>query len=333
MIWQFKSERFSEESVTSGLVEIDGSDTERSLSVSEICKANRREPEAFRTWKPEKARVALVFDFSADMYSEMEDAENLESVGTVCYRYKESLKGWFSLLWRQGIAVDLVPVEKLEKISGYLLVVLPYMHLVGLEQAVILTDFVNNGGALVADPGLAFRDTRAWVQPTRPGQGLDKLFGCRELKLKAQLKPVNVSAFGLNLEAHKMLARLEPCGNGSFHGAGSSLVVNEIGKGRTYYFGFYPGVSFRESSDPQVLEMVRRLLAEAGIESGWNRKAPLVRVRRGTVGSSVPAAWVLNYEPDSQALQAGFLPDGNYRCAITGEKLDSRKKASIPGGR
>ena len=276
--------------------------------------------------------MALVFDFSADMYSEMEDAENLESVGTVCYRYKESLKGWFSLLWRQGIAVDLVPVEKLEKISGYDMVVLPYMHLVGLEQAVILTDFVNNGGALVADPGLAFRDLRAWVQPTRPGQGLDKLFGCRELKLKAQLKPVDISAFGIETQAHKMLARLEPCGNGREHEAGGdSLIVNTIGKGRTYYFGFYPGVSYRESSDPRVLEIVRRLLAEVGIESGWKKRAPLVRVRRGTVGDNVPAAWVLNYEPDEQTLQPGYLPQGVYRCTITGKKLDSRKKATVPG--
>src|SRR3990172_3964272 len=100
VIWQFKPERFSEESITSGLIELDGSDTERSLAAGEICRARAKAPELFRSYSPAKAQIAIVFDFASDMYSEIEDAEDLSRAGTVCYRYKESLKGWYSLLWR-----------------------------------------------------------------------------------------------------------------------------------------------------------------------------------------------------------------------------------------
>ena len=142
---------------------MDGSDTDRSLAAGLVCRARERCPAAFRTYRPEPARVALVFDFNADMYSEMEDAEDISRAGTVCYRYKESLKGYYSLLWRLGLAVDLVPLEYLERIGNYSLVMLPYLHILSESQAGTLKDYVGSGGVLVSDPGLAFRDDRAWV--------------------------------------------------------------------------------------------------------------------------------------------------------------------------
>ncbi len=337
VVWQFKAERFSEESVTSGLVEIDGSDTDRSLAVSSLCKARQRAPAAFASWRPEKARVAVVFDFAADMYSQMEHAESMGNLGTVRYRYKESVKGWYGMLWRQGLAVDLVAVEYLERIRDYELVVLPYMHLVGEEQAGVLRAYVEDGGTLVADPGLAFRDRRAWVQPVRPGQGLDLLFGCREPKLKAIPEPVQVMALDVVMEAHAMLARLEPCGTGfDLSGGANTLIANSVGKGRTFYFSFYPGLSHRAAAGDRGFALAARLLAEAGIETHWSAERPLLRLRKGTVGNAeenLPAAWVLNFEPDELPLPLRNLEPGSYRCALTGRSVNTAADGAVIAGR
>jgi len=332
VIWQFKPERFSEESITSGLVELDGSDTERSLAAGRVCSALARDPEAFRTYRPEKAKVAVVFHFGADMYSEMEDAENIESTGTVCYRYKESLKGYYSMLWRLGLAVDLVPVEELERIRDYRLVVLPYMHLVDREQADILAGYVKSGGVLVSDPGLAFRDSRAWVQPVRPGWGLDKIFGCREKSLKALLAPRKIKAAGLRLNATRILGKLVSQDKASDLSDGTGLLVaNSFGKGKTFYFGFYPGVSYRDTGEEASLRLIGSLLAESGIETDFDSRAPLVRVRCGSVGEKAKraAAFVFNCEDSEAEISLRKLPESTYRCVLSGRKIDTAKPVRL----
>ncbi len=211
VIWQFKPERFAQETISSGLVGLDGADTDRSRAASQVGRALERSPEAFRTWKPESSPVALVFDFEADMHSEAEDAEELPRAGTVRYRYKESLKGWYSLLWQLGQAVDLVPVEELERIGRYRLVVLPYQHLLGEDQAAVLEGYVRGGGVLVSDPGLAFRDRRGWVRPQRPGCGLAELLCCREEAPRPLGQELAARVLGLPLAINGLAARLSRC--------------------------------------------------------------------------------------------------------------------------
>jgi beta-galactosidase GanA len=326
VIWQFKPERFSQESITSGLIDLDGSDTERSLAAGLVCQARSRAPEAFRTWSPEKAEAAIVFDFSADMYSEIEDAEEYRRAGTVNYRYKDSLKGYYSLLWQLGLAVDFVPVEYLERISGYHLVVMPYMHLMEKNQAEILQRYVHSGGVLVSDPGLAFRDRRAWVNIVRPGFGLDCLFGCREISLKALDSPAEIKVLDQKLFITRLRGLLKTQGTGEDLTEGKGLLVsNQAGKGRTFYFGFYPGVSYRDSGESNFLGLIENLCSLSGIRVPKPSGSPLVRVRRGFVGREVKrfAAFVFNYESSEAELPAGRLEKGIYRCLLSGKVVDT----------
>jgi len=332
VIWQFKPERFSEESITSGLIELDGADTDRSRAAELVCKARQRYPEAFSTYRPEPARTAVVFDFSADMYSEIEDAEDLSRTGTVCYRYKESLKGYYSLLWQLGLAVDLVPVEELERILGYRLVVLPYQHLLAGEQAALLKKYVGRGGTLVSDPGLAFRDSRAWVHPVRPGWGLDSLVGCREVYLKRLAGPRSEKMLGLELPVSRISGRLKTIGTGEdLSGGAGLLVANRSGKGKTFHFGFYPGISYRDTGCEDYLKLMQNLTVRAGLESARSIEGPLVRVRRGTVGGSRrrAAAFVFNYEPQEVPLPVERLDPGAYHCLISGREVDTKSGGSL----
>lgn len=334
LIWQFRPERFSEESITSGLIASDGTDTDRSLAAAEICSARERCPEAFRTWKPEKARVAVVFSHALDMYSEMEDAEDLSRAGTVCYRYKDSLKGWYSMLWRLGLAVDIVPAEELERIGGYAFVALPYLHLVSAAQAEVLKKYVEDGGVLAADIGVAFRDlNNTWVNAVRPGFGLERLFGCRERFNKAIQEPRTLDISGKRITATRMLGKLDTLAGGEDLSGGQGLLVsNRSGRGQAFHFGFYPGISYRDRAERDCLALVGSLLNGCGVETPIQPGAPLLRVRRGTVvdnGNERPAAFVLNYEDTGAALPAGSLAPGRYRCLITDRKLEAAGENTI----
>jgi beta-galactosidase GanA len=332
VIWQFRPERFSEESITSGLIDPDGADTDRSRAAKLVCEARQRNPEAFLTYRPEPARVAIVFDFSADMYSEIEDAENLSRAGTVCYRYKDSLKGYYSLLWQLGLAVDLVPVENLSRIFDYDMVFLPYQHLLEPEQAEVLKKYVNGGGTLVSDPGLAFRDGRAWVNPVRPGCGLDSLVGCREIRLKSIMEPQQAKLLEIELPITRILGKLETVGEGDDLSNGEGLLVaKQTGKGRTFHFGFYPGISYRDTGNRDYLKLMLSLIEQAGLEAPCSLTDPLVRVRKGTVDEtgSRPAAFVFNYEESEVPLPVNKLDQGAYHCVLSGREIDTSKKYTL----
>lgn len=333
VIWQFRPERFSEESITSGLIAPDGSDTERSRAAAVVCAARHRHPEAFSTWTPEKSRVALVFGLSLDMYSEIEDAEDLGRAGTVCYRYKDSLKGWYSLFWQLGLAVDIIPAEDLARVKDYDLVTLPYFHLCSKEQAEVIAKYVDGGGVLLAEPGTAFRDSHTtWVNPVRPGFGLDRLFGCREMSNKACLSPVRVEALGHRLDATRMIARLDPLeGARDLSDGRGFLFEKSAGNGRTFYFGFYPGISWRDTGEQRFLALAADLLKRCGLYADIQPGKPLVRVRRGTVGENParPAAFVLNYEDSGQPVSVRLLEPGRYRCLLTGREIEVPGEFSV----
>jgi hypothetical protein len=208
------------------------------------------------------------------------------------------------------------------------------MHLVGKEQADILAGYVKSGGVLLSDPGLAFRDSRAWVQPVRPGWGLDKIFGCREKSLKAVLEPRKIKIGGIKLDATKMLGKLVAQDKASdlSHGAGL-LVAGSHGKGKTFYFGFYPGVSYRDTGEEAYLRLIGKLLAESGIETDCEPQAPLVRVRCGSVGEDGKnaAAFIFNYEDSEAEIPLHRLQEGNYRCVLSGRRIDTAKPARLSG--
>ena len=336
VIWQFKPERFNEESITSGLIELDGSDTPRSQSAALVGHAQERYPEEFDSYRPEPAEVAIVFDFEADMYSEIEDAETLERVGTVSYRYKESLKGYYSLFWQLGLPVDFIPVEDMAaRLERYKVVALPYLHMVDETMAAALKKYVENGGTLICDPGFAFRDRRGWVQPCRPGFGLHEVIGAKEIRLKARNKEEVVKVCDLNLPITRMRGLLElvsPTAQDLSDGNGL-MVRNEYGSGTVYTFGFYPGLSYRDTSGRNYLKLIYEILekCELNFKAKMTEQNKLVRVRRGSVGRDTkrPAAFVFNYEDTAQPLPLECLDAGVYKCLLSGREVDTSIEAEL----
>ena len=304
VFWQYRSERVGNESGCSGLVGIDGESTVRATACSVEAARIRGHEAVLRDFRPDPAEVAIVYDLESDLMSRIEETTGQNFLGnTVKYSYKAALKGAYSLLWHTRIPLDFVDTRALETIHRYRLVYLPAMLVADERLAVILDEYVRQGGVLIAEEGVGLRDKRYWMNPTAPGAGLDRLFGAVQLKTEKARSPVAIAFGSSSLPVIGRRAVLEPRGGevlAEWPEGGAAIVTNIRGKGSTMLFGFHPGQCHSETGAATYLELARLWLQDTGIqmgiETGPGESDSLVQWRSGeSLGERL--LFLLNYEP------------------------------------
>ena len=90
------------------------------------------------------------------------DWENSWAVDFYCgYRqngrdYFGKCESWYRALWEKGVPADVVPMDA--DLSGYALVLAPYLYMLKDGAAERLAEYVKNGGILVTTPLFANAD-------------------------------------------------------------------------------------------------------------------------------------------------------------------------------
>jgi len=268
-LWQFRPERFSCESGSAGLIGPDGSDTPRSREVKAFNRFKVENAKILDTYKKDIGDVAIVYDVESDLVSRLEQAISSNENNSVIYRYKNSIKGYYAMLWASGLNVDFVPSQQFQKIAKYPGVILPYFTRLDKKKAYTLRRYVKNGGVVIADPGLGLRDDRNWVREVMPPFGLEEVFGVRH---------------GF-LEGGKLKRQ---------------IVTNAYGKGKTIYFGYFPGESHfleAEFGEDKIVQLIKRTV---GCKPFFKAKG-LVVVKHGR-SSTKRVALILNYEKREQTV-------------------------------
>lgn len=182
--WQFRSERYGEESDGYGMRNIDGTDTPRSLRCDRIANFLARTDKNFASSSPRKSKVAVYFDDKTDLLMRIQlmlcPLMSVEEINEIYdYTYKKALQGAHATLRRLGYTADFV-VDG-DDLSDYKAVVVSSLEMTDEKVAKTLTDYVKNGGSLLIEYPFACRDDITWVSPKRPNSGLDELTGCREV--------------------------------------------------------------------------------------------------------------------------------------------------------
>ena len=255
-LWQFRPEKLCNESGAFGLINPDGTDTPRSLEVRAFNDFRKAHPDLLEGYKKDKGDIAIVYDAESDMISRLEETDASNEGNRVSYRYKNSIKGWYGLLWRNRMNIDFIPSQEFERIREYRAVVLPYMTRMNEKQAGALKAYVSGGGVVFADPCPGMRDERNFLRDALPPFGLEELFKVRH---------------GL-----PKLGKL-----------GFKTPVNRYGKGIAVYFNRFPG----EREEPGLAAFVKKTM---GFRDFF-RAPGLVAVKRGKSGGR-EVLFVLNYE-------------------------------------
>ena len=132
--WQYKDERFGNESNAYGLVRPNGDLTDRAEEAGRIARAIGENDQLFRTFTPRPAEIALVYDVRSDLVSHTEEKRHLERL-TGNYTYKDCLRGAYNLFWRLNLPIDWVCAHEMRRILQYKLVYLPAPIIIDPEMA------------------------------------------------------------------------------------------------------------------------------------------------------------------------------------------------------
>jgi beta-galactosidase len=159
-----------------GLIELDGTLTERAVSTGAIASVVDRNQSLFLAARPVPARVAVVYNPLAQLVGGAQRRQDWPEA------HQSSVIGYYRVFAENNIPVDFIHRNELERgdLSQYQLIVVPYPIMFTQAAADGLRAFVQRGGHAVAEARLAWNDDRGFAATVIPGAGLHEVFGVRE---------------------------------------------------------------------------------------------------------------------------------------------------------
>lgn len=148
-------------------------------------------------------------------------------------------------LLRAGIFSEFITESQLspERLSRYKVLILPHVRIIAPETASLLARFVESGGALWADGRCGYLDKHHFLRTVVPGNGLDRVFGCRETDEVAPFEDdLLVLRAGSSVKPWREVQRLEAYGNAEVLAECNgypAAVRNRYGKGIAELWGTY----------------------------------------------------------------------------------------------
>jgi len=275
--WCYLTEATGTESTGFGLVERDGSASERVLEAAQDHKIIQTQWDVIKDYKPSPEVAVLVDIDNALLTFAMSGKEDTST---------RSFAGYYKALWNSDVLADFIEPQSLDNSSKYKLIIVPW-HLIGKKETCDrLRQFVEAGGTLLLETGFASYDEHMVFNPIVPSFGLAEAFGYREQEslymqneAGADLKAADLpDSERVYVEGHirftdpiavtvKANTFLTPIAVSSatvigFYQSTPVAATKKMGKGQVYYVGTNLGASIEEGSEAGI-ELVRAIVAKS----------------------------------------------------------------------
>ncbi|HEX9188310.1 MAG TPA: beta-galactosidase, partial [Vicinamibacteria bacterium] len=166
-----------------GLVQLDGTLTERAKTAGAIARLVGQHSRLFLDARPAAAAVAVVYNPLSHFVGGRQRATAYGGPqGEVAGIERDSLLGVYRALFPTNVPLDFVHADHLKAadLAPYRLVVLPYPIMLRERTAAELREYVRAGGALVLEARAGWNDERGRAADVIPGLGLAEVVGARE---------------------------------------------------------------------------------------------------------------------------------------------------------
>jgi beta-galactosidase GanA len=276
--WCYLTEATGTESTGFGLVERDGSASERVLEAAQDHKLIQAQWEIIKDYKPNPEVAILVDIDNALLTFAMSGKEDAST---------KSFAGYYKALWNSDVMVDFVEPQSLRDADKYRVIIAPW-HLIGKKDTCDhLRRFVEGGGTLLLETGFASYDEHMVYNPIVPAFGLADAFGYREQESlymmqddgrdnpKSENLPQSERVYveghltftepiSATIKAHTFLTPIRPASAKVIATYESTPVAatKKVGKGQVYYVGTNLGASIEEGSQAGI-ELVRTIVTQA----------------------------------------------------------------------
>ena len=298
--WCYLTEATGTESTGFGLVERDGSASERVLEAAQDHKLIQTQWEIIKDYKP-GPEVAVVVDIDNALLtfamSGKEDASTM------------SFAGYYKALWNSDVLVDFIEPQSLSNSGKYKVIIAPW-HLIGKKDTCDhLRQFVEDGGTLLLETGFASYDEHMVYNPIVPAFGLADAFGYREKESlymmqedgkdnpKAEDVPQSDRVYveghlsftepvAVQIKAHTFLTPITVSSAKVIATYESTPVAatKKVGKGLVYYVGTNLGASIEAGSQAGI-DLVKAIVNQAARSTVVSEKVRprLIEAESGTL--------------------------------------------------
>lgn len=177
LYWQYRAEMLGLEAPGFGLVNRNGSQTERSDETSKLCKFFNKYKDLFNNFIPLKNRAAIIVNRESYYLNFAAEGNELYSVSCV--------RGMHKFLLKYNIGSDfLIDKQLRDRIFDYELVYLSLPSVMTKEMADILNQYVERGEVIISDCCVGMFNEFGVSSETVPSCGLDEIFCAREDDLR-----------------------------------------------------------------------------------------------------------------------------------------------------
>ncbi len=293
--WNWRPETTGIEAGGFGLVNYDGSLTDRAQEAGRLGRELGNHARRLIASRPVPAQIAILHDPRTFLLAHGDRDGGI---------YSASLRAIYRALFTANLPVDFLVPEQLptEILNRYAIIYLPFNYVLSSDDARHLARYVDNGGTLFASLFCGLKDERSFVYETVPGAGLHEVLHVRQV----QVDPVGVPPLkitqadeaipslpvGSELPVYRWQERLELVGDArvlaTFHDGQPAIVAGRYGEGKTLYAGTLLPLAYDHKNDANIRKLLLDAAAWAGVESP-------VSIRR---------------EPPEADLEARVLQDG-----------------------
>jgi beta-galactosidase len=222
-----------------GMINLDGTLTERSRHAGDIAKQIQQNADLLLQSHPDPAEIAIIFSPLTPLLGGYDEEGSRTAI-------HQAVAGYHRMFFERNLPVDVLSSRELaqDNLPHYKLVIVPYPLMLTDEEARILKQFVSDGGHLFVEARPGWVDERGHAEPRVPGFGWDEMLGVRETQLlpgkefeikwgSAQFKAMT---FQEQFEAESSARPLASLSDGS-----SIAYENHYNKGRTIILGSFAG--------------------------------------------------------------------------------------------
>jgi beta-galactosidase len=305
--WNHRAEISWQECNGFGLLDPEGTTSERIEAAARLGQAINARPAVFARGEPPRAEVALLVN--QDLWHFAQGTP--QAAELLAY----NLRGHYARLWRLGIPADFVEAEQVANggLAGYKAAILPFPIALGAEDFAHLQAFVEQGGMLISDACPGRFDRYGFCPRPQMVVGGEELFGARHNRVQIVREPDGGARWtppertwgefapptvlegsgdlaGTALRASFYLQTYTPTSGTPIAHAGTEVaaVANRFGEGLAVLLGTFAGISATAYAQPETDQFMARLLEQAGVHP--DRCGELLRRRRVYEGSE---AWFL----------------------------------------
>jgi beta-galactosidase len=312
-----------------GMIQLDGTLTERSRRAGETAKKIEANADLLLQAKPIQAEAAIIFSPLVPLLGGYDEEDSRNAM-------HKALAGYHRMFFERNLPVEVLSSRELagRDLQKYKLIVLPYPLMMTTEEAGALKDYVGKGGHLFVEARPGWVNEEGHAEAAVPGFGWTEMCGVKESSIdpakEVTVKWGDAEFTGMSFAEHFTLLDEKARVVATFADGTAAGYEHSYGKGSVILLGTFAG-QWNEAK-PATMHPLGGILEKWAGLTGPELKAPaLVELREM---DAEKGSFVFLFNHGEKVAEVEFAselarPTVNAREILTGETLKVEGKRFV----